>query len=388
MAHFPEKLLSKLNDRRLVDAFRQLPFSSDLIDFSSNDYVGLAKSKTVFKRASSYVASLKETPNGATGSRLLSGNHPIYQKLETALKQTHQVDAALVFNSGYDANLGFFGSVPQRGDLVLYDELIHASIRDGIQLGRAKSYKYEHNDLRSLQLLVERNRKVLEGDSEVYVVTESVFSMDGDSPDLTAMASFCQEHGCHLVVDEAHAVGVFGDRGEGLVQHMGLGRGVFARIGTFGKALGCHGAAILGSRPLIDYLINFARSFIYTTGLPPHSVATILAAYEIMTDATGTSGRERLHGNIVHFKDEITRLGLASFFIPSVSAIHCAIVPGTEQVKLLAASLRNHKFDVKPILSPTVPKGKERLRFCLHAYNSKEEISEVLSQLSKALTKL
>jgi len=185
----------------------------------------------------------------------------------------------------------------------------------------------------------------------------------------------CKDQNAYLIIDEAHAVGVFGPEGRGLVGHLQLERDVFARIVTFGKALGCHGAAVLGSKDLKTYLINFARSFIYTTALPPHSIATILSAYnELKT----TNTIEGLHKNCEHFKSEVQRIGLESRFIKSNSAIHSCIIPGNKHVKTIARKLQEHGFDVKPILSPTVPEGEERLRFCLHSYNSSEEMTKVL----------
>jgi 8-amino-7-oxononanoate synthase len=182
------------------------------------------------------------------------------------------------------------------------------------------------------------------------------------------------------VVDEAHALGVFGEIGGGLVQMLGFQNQVFARIMTFGKGLGCHGAAILGSQELRDYLVNFARSFIYSTGLSPHSVTTILVAYQHLQLEKQTIAK--LRENIVHFNQEKNILGLKPMFVRSKSAIQSAIIPGNQNVKSIASQLQEKGFDVKAILSPTVPEGQERLRFCLHSFNSKEEISEVLSLLS------
>jgi 8-amino-7-oxononanoate synthase len=204
--------------------------------------------------------------------------------------------------------------------------------------------------------------------------------MDGDCPNMEELVAFSEKHKCYLVVDEAHALGVFGQSGEGLVQMLGLQEQVFARIMTFGKGLGCHGAAIVGSQELKGYLVNFARSFIYTTGLSPHSVATILVAYQHLV--TEKQSIEKLRQNIIHFNQEKNLLGLKPMFVRSKSAIQSAIIPGNQKVKSIASQLQEKGFDVKAILSPTVPEGQERLRFCLHSYNSQEEISEVLSLLS------
>lgn len=377
MKEFPKALTSKLEQRTANNSLRKLSLPNTLIDFASNDYIGFAKSETIFNETHSYLVDNNIIQNGATGSRLLSGNHKVYQEAENYIAKFHQVESALIFNSGYDANVGFFSAVPQKGDLILFDELAHASIRDGIQLSNAKSYKFKHNDFEDLEQLIQRFQP---SSKEIYIVTESVFSMDGDSPNLEELVQITSKYECNLVVDEAHALGVFGDFGQGLVQMLGLQEAVFARIVTFGKGLGCHGAAILGSQKLVDYLVNFARSFIYTTGLSPHSVATILVAYRYLENEN--RALEQLRNNINHFNQEKNIFGLKPLFVRSKSAIQSAIIPGNQNVKLVANQLQEKGFDVKAILSPTVPEGQERLRFCLHSFNSKEDISRVLKLLS------
>jgi 8-amino-7-oxononanoate synthase len=258
--------------------------------------------------------------------------------------------------------------------------LSHASIRDGIQLSNAKSYKFKHNDFEDLERLLLKLSTDNQQPTPIFIVTESVFSMDGDCPNLEELVKLSEKYHCHLVVDEAHALGVFGQNGQGVIQMLHLQDFVFARIVTFGKGLGCHGAAILGNQKLSDYLVNFARSFIYTTGLSPHSVATILVAYQHLE--TEKQSLENLRENVIHFNQEKNLLGLKPIFVRSKSAIQSAIIPGNENVKTIANQLQEKGFDVKAILSPTVPEGQERLRFCLHSFNSKEEISEVLKLLS------
>ncbi|AXP80389.1 8-amino-7-oxononanoate synthase [Mariniflexile rhizosphaerae] len=377
----PKKLQQKLETRKEAHALRKLGTVSNLVDFSSNDYLGFSKNETVFNNAHDFLMGHNMKQNGATGSRLLSGNHPLFHTIETILSEFHQSESALIFNSGYDANVGFFSSVPQRGDVILYDEYIHASIRDGIQLSNAKAYKFKHNDLGSLDEMLKR----IQHDT-IYVVTESVFSMDGDSPDLAKLSQISKENKAYLIIDEAHAMGVFGKRGVGLVLELGLENDVFARLVTFGKAMGCHGAAILGSDDLKQYLVNFARSFIYTTALSPHSLATVHAAYNELVISNNNKEShpaiKKLHSNISFFKAELVKNNLNHIFIESDSAIHCCIISGNETVKSIAKNIQEHSFDVKPILSPTVPQGQERLRFCLHAFNSKEEITEVLKLLA------
>jgi 8-amino-7-oxononanoate synthase len=378
----PKSLLNKLQQREANNALRKLPINKVLIDFASNDYIGFANNETIFNETHQYLLDNNIKSNGATGSRLLSGNHTIYQQAEEFISTFHQSEAALIFNSGYDANVGFFSSVPQRSDIILYDELCHASIRDGIQMSHAKSHKFEHNDLENLEKLILKLNLATSNQQPItiYIVTESVFSMDGDCPNLEKLVELSEKYNAYLVIDEAHALGVFGEQGEGVVQHLGLQDKVFACIMTFGKGLGCHGAAILGSTELKSYLVNFARSFIYTTGLSPHSVATILIAYQHLSKEQNTLNS--LKNNITHFNQEKNRLGLKSLFVYSKSAIQCAIIPGNEKVKSIASQLQENGFDVKPILSPTVPEGQERLRFCLHSYNTEPEITGVLELLS------
>lgn len=379
---FPEKLYIKLNDRKATNALRQLVSGSGLVDFSSNDYLGFSNSEDIFNKTHLFLEEQNLTKNGATGSRLLTGNHNLYDVVEKMLCDFHKSEAALIFNSGYDANVGFFSCVPQRGDVVLYDEYIHASIRDGMTMGNAKTYKFRHNDLDDLnkKCQTERNRSQ---DANIFIVTESIFSMDGDSPNLKKLSKCCNEFNAYLVVDEAHAVGVLGVDAKGLVQHFDLEREVFARIITFGKAMGCHGAAILGSQLLRDYLLNFSRSFIYTTALPQHSLATVKNAYEALASDDGIKKNQDLLNNIVFFKTEMKRLGLEQNFIESNSAIQSMVIQGNDCVKRLSTELMRAGFNLKPILSPTVPKNQERLRFCLHAFNTKAEISGVLESLKK-----
>ena len=384
----PKKLQKKLNLRIEANALRSLnptPFEGlgKDVDFSSNDYLGFSKNKTIFLRASEILEEQNLKQNGATGSRLLSGNHKIYNLAEEVIAKTHKVEAALIFNSGYDANVGFFSCVPQRGDVILYDEFIHASIRDGVQMSNAKAYKFRHNDLEDLESKLALQSQS-ENQNEIFIVTESVFSMDGDTPDLKALADLCENYKAHFIVDEAHGLGVFN---LGLVNHLNLQNRVLATLVTFGKAMGCHGAAILGSEDLKSYLVNFARSLIYTTGLPPHSVAVILAAYERVGFLLKESESEftKLKENIHFFREELKRQKLQQYFISSDSAIQSAVIAGNDTVKSISFRLKKTGFDVKAILSPTVPAGQERLRFCLHSCNSKGHIEQVLSILKKLL---
>lgn len=380
MKRFPASLSHKIEQRLQSNSFRILPEPNDWVDFASNDYLGFSKSEAIFNQTHQYLVEQQVIENGATGSRLLSGNHIVYKQSEAFIAQFHTAETALIFNSGYDANVGFFSAVPQRNDVILYDEYSHASIRDGIRLSNARSFKFQHNDLEDLEALV---LKYKSDQSDIYIATESVFSMDGDSPDLERLVEISESNDCYLVIDEAHALGVFGEKGQGLVQDLNLQEKVFARIMTFGKGLGCHGAAVLGTQDLRNYLVNFARSFIYTTALSPHSVAGILTAYKNLE--TQKSAIQNLRDNISHFNQEKQRIGLKQLFVRNKSAIQSAILPGNEKVKTIAKKMQENGFDVKAILSPTVPENQERLRFCLHSFNSKEEITKVLELLASFL---
>lgn len=376
---FPDLLAQKMRAREQSNSVRSLQVNR-YIDFSSNDYLGFAKSETLFHAAHRYLIENGLQQNGATGSRLISGNHRLFDDAEAFIAKFHMSESALIFNSGYDANVGFFSAVPQRNDVIIYDELCHASIRDGIRQSNAKAYKFPHNDLEAAEALI---LKHIQNASEIYIATESVFSMDGDSPNLPQLSAVSQKYHCRLVIDEAHALGVFGNCGEGLLQEMNLQDAAFARIITFGKGLGCHGAAIVGVKQLSDYLINFARSFIYTTGLPPHAVAAILMAYQELQSSQLMI--KLLHDNLLHFNQEMNMLGLKAIFVKGKSAIKSAVIPGNDNVKRIEFELQQANFDVKAILSPTVPEGQERLRICLHSYNSKVEIDNLLKVLAKAI---
>ena len=403
----PHKLHKKIAIREANGFLRELKSPEKLIDFSSNDYLGFSENGLLLEKTSHILQEYKIHSQGATGSRLLSGNHTLYPIVENTIAGFHESETALIFNSGYDANIGFFQCVPQRGDVILYDEYIHASIRDGMTMSHAKAFKFSHNNLDHLERLLEKQMQAspfVEGDTrreegvkqagdlgkEIYVVTESVFSMDGDSPDLTAMQTLCETYNAYFIVDEAHATGVIGTHGQGLVQTLGLEKRVFARIVTFGKAMGTHGAAVLCGKELRSYLINFARSLIYTTALPPHTLATILASYtHLISDVAEKSHPAvgALQENIKIFTQYLDTFQIQQYFIPSTSAIQCAVIPGSANVITLSRKLKQHGYNVKPILSPTVPEGKERLRFCLSSTMTEEEIVIVLQTLAIFINK-
>ena len=362
-------LNKKLADRVAQDALRQLRLPEGKVDFCSNDYLGVTHDHLLEKHLTSNL------PHGSTGSRLLAGNYPLIEAVERLLAEFHAAPAGLVYNSGYDANLGLLSCVPQRGDLVLYDALSHASIRDGMRLSFAQNLSFDHNDCAHLEKRLAAAQNTT--GSTIFVVTESVFSMDGDLAPLKEMSALCRRYNAHLIVDEAHATGIIGEKGEGLVQVLGLQNECFARVHTFGKALGCHGAVVMGSPLLRDYLINFSRSFIYTTALPPASAQAIATAYTLLPDL----GAQRAQLQRLIDRWQAAPIGYER--LESPTAIQVVIVPGNEAVRALAERLQAAGLDVRPILYPTVPKGRERLRIVLHAFNTEAEVDLLTGLLKK-----
>ena len=353
----------RLSKRKDENSFRELKVNNDLVDFCSNDYLGFASEPEIH-----ILDEVVAETYGATGSRLISGNHKVTEDVEEFLAGHYKAESALIFNSGYNANIGFFSSLPQRGDTIIYDELIHASIRDGIRLSNANSFSFKHNDLIALE------EKINKANGNVWIAVESIYSMDGDAAPLKGLVELCIKYDGALIVDEAHACGVFGDKGEGLVVECGLENDVFARVATFGKALGGHGAVVLGNKLLREYLINYSRAFIYTTALPLPSVLAMKKAHTFLNK--NLDKIERLKTLITYFKKSIINLKLT--IINSDSPIQCIVVPGNDKVRQLAADVQNNGFDVRPILAPTVPKGQERLRICLHSFNTEKQIEELI----------
>jgi 8-amino-7-oxononanoate synthase len=364
----------KLDERRANGTYRTLKPESSLVDFCSNDYLGFARSLVLKQLIKEEADTNDRALNGSSGSRLLSGNLAYTEVLEQYIADFHQSEAGLIFNSGYDTNLGLFSALPQRGDTIIIDELIHASIIDGARLSYANRYAFRHNDLQSLE------EKLKHAKGNCYVVIESVYSMDGDTPPIKEILSLTEKYDARLVVDEAHAVGLYE---KGLINQLGLENKVFARIVTFGKALGCHGAIILGSKMLREYLINFSRSFIYTTAASFHQMASIKMAYQLLP--LSETEIQKLRDNIRLFKKLIAQTG--SNVLPSDSAIQCLIVGSNEKTSRMAQQLQMAGLDIRPILSPTVAAGTERLRICLHSFNTDNEINllaETIHQLNHA----
>ena len=342
------KFSQKLTERKSQNGFRSLVNTDGLIDFLSNDYLGLSKLDF----------AVDTKVKSGTGSRLISGNSTEASETERFLAEMFGSEKSLVFNSGYDTNLGFFSAVPQRGEVVLYDELIHASVRDGIRLGLAESFSFAHNSLEDLE-----KKLVRFSDKTVFIAIESYYSMDGDFAPLEEVLSLATRYNAHVIVDEAHAAGVFGEKGLGLTYLYRNHPALFARIITFGKAFGAHGGAVLGSVELIEYLVNFSRSFIYTTALPPEAYLRI--KYAITYSIVNEELREKLQENITTWN---------TLFSGQKGPIQ--LVPCTDINRLhhVVADARNKGWAIKGVWSPTVPQGQERLRVCLHAGQSHEDL--------------
>jgi 8-amino-7-oxononanoate synthase len=361
---------SKLDERTSSGIYRALKPENNLIDFCSNDYLGFAHSSALKESISLEVSTYPQNLNGSTGSRLISGNLIYTENLEQQIAAFHKSEAGLLFNSGYDANVGLFSSLLQKGDTIIHDELIHASVIDGARLSHANRYIFRHNDLDSLEAKLKQAKGIC------YVVIESIYSMDGDTPPIIDILRLTDLYNAHLIIDEAHAVGLYPC---GLVTHLNLQDRVFGRIVTFGKALGCHGAIVLGSNLLRQYLVNFARSFIYTTAASFHQLASIKMAYKLLESANDDI--EQLKNNISLFKQGINPNSYYRL-LNSDSAIQCLLLNSNTKAKQAAVHLQNAGFDVRAILSPTVPQGIERIRICIHAFNSAAEINRLTATIN------
>lgn len=405
-----------------------LPF----IDFSSNDYLGFARCREQNRRVGCAYNKFMTSNNnisllGATGSRLLSGDSNLARSLEAKLAHIHNRQAALLFNSGYDANLSALSSLPYRDDgqdAIIMDELVHNSLVMGVRMSRLQKdrvFSFRHNDVDDLRRVLDNVIKSSAVIPTVLIVIESVYSMDGDIAPMKEILDLAESKGAVVIVDEAHGLGVFGHTNvddmklesvvagtchmqnsgaERTQQSLQGGTGALAALNlehhpallcsvhTFGKAAGCHGAVVAGSNTLISYLVNYARPFVYSTALPPHSLVSIQQSYESMMSGEGERRRKLVFHLVRLFRREMER-GLSSFgkdcqfkLLPSPSPIQAVIVPGNENCISICKDLREiHRFDVYPIRSPTVSKGKERIRIILHAHNEEDEVQQLVTAL-------
>ncbi|HEY0667484.1 MAG TPA: 8-amino-7-oxononanoate synthase [Sphingobacteriaceae bacterium] len=377
MKRHQQLLETKLEARKESGILREMQLPGNGVDFCSNDYLGF-KDHPLLKAEAIHLLTETKLPLGSGGSRLLAGNSDQLQRLEKETAAFFKSEKALFFNSGFDANLGIFSSVPQKNDIILYDELVHASIRDGIRLSFARSYSFAHNKPEAL----EKKLKLFRG-STIYVAVESVYSMDGDTAPLRDMVNVCQNYDAALIVDEAHATGVLGS-GRGACEQENVSDHVFARVFTFGKALGSHGAAVCGSVILQEYLLNFSRSFIYTTAFSPFQAKLTSLSLQFLQEHPEMISA--LQKRINFFDQQAAKAGISKWFIPGNSAIKCLLTGNGEKSRKIAATLRENGFEVRPVLSPTVAQGSERIRICLHVFNSESEIADLIHQLKIALT--
>jgi 8-amino-7-oxononanoate synthase len=354
MQGVPYHLSKELKKRLKANNLRHLK-NIDGVDFSSNDYLGFSQSK-VLKNKIDKAYKNTSRQSGSTGSRLLTGNSVFAEEIEIGLANFFKNEAAILFNSGYNANTGLISCIAQREDTIIYDQLCHASIRDGIKLSNASNFGFKHNDLEDLK------KKLAAANGNKFVIVESIYSMDGDFAPLKEIEQICKEEKAFLIVDEAHSTGIYGENGEGICVQEGVN--AFARIHTFGKAMGCHGACVIGSAVLKEYLINFSKTFIYTTSLPLHALVCINEGIKYLPEAK--EERALLFKNIEFYNSKI---GGAE-----ASPIRTTLFPGNKEIKAVANRLQKEGYAVFPILHPTVPEGEERIRICLHAFNTEEEI--------------
>jgi len=357
---------SFLKDRQKKDLLRSLRpatgrsdgriFFNDrgLVDFSSNDYLGLSNHPRL--KAASHKA-LEDFGTGSSASRLLSGSLDIHHELEKRIASFKGKEAALVFNSGYQANTGIISSLCGRGDVIFCDRLSHASIIDGMLLSQARFIRFEHNDMEDLKFFLERERANYR---EALIITETVFSMDGDVAPLGELVRLKDLYNCKLMVDEAHAMGIFGPNGSGQVEAEGLAERVDLIMGTFSKAMGSFGAYIASSKETIEYLVNACRSFIYSTALPPAVIAANIESLNLVKDEP--QRRELLLLNADYLREALKGIGLN---VRGASQICPLIVGANSRAIELSNRLMERGYWALPIRTPTVPEGEARLRFSL-----------------------
>ena len=381
-----------LDKRRSASTFRRLTtVGADAVDFSSNDFLSLATNEELRQ---SFIAELQRGPTntGSGGSRLLDGNSTYAEQLERRIAAFHNAPAGLLCNSGFDANTALFATLPQQGDIIIYDEAIHASVHDGMRLSRAaKCVAFAHNDVSSLHTVLEQlvhsDSAIQQGRKNIFVAVETVYSMDGDIAPLNEIAAalsalFPAGNG-HLIVDEAHSTGIYGPRGRGLVSALGLESAVTVRLHTFGKALAANGAILLCSEVVREYLINYARPLIYTTFMSYPALAAIRASYGFLEQGKGEPLVANLHRLIRELHERLLALekglrgaGVESWLlrVPKECPKSPIFAVMSSEPKALAAYCQSKGYVVRGIVPPTVPAGTERIRVCLHGGNTTEQL--------------
>ncbi|KAL6709231.1 hypothetical protein ACN47E_001638 [Coniothyrium glycines] len=387
------QLKGLLEKRRAKSTLRNLTLpAAGLVDFSSNDFLSLATSSQLKDEFHEELRSC-DAPQGSGGSRLLDGNSIYAEELEHDIARFHGAEAGLLFNSGFDANAGFFSCVPQPNDWIVYDEYVHASVHDGMRLSRAKgTLSFRHNSVQDLKEVLQKLTDTMASSEHpvgnIIVAVESIYSMDGDVAPLRGIVDTVHNIVGHdrgyIVVDEAHSTGVLGSEGRGLVCQLGLERRILARLHTFGKALASNGAIILGSSTLRHYLINYARPLIYTTFLSYPSLALVRSSYALLW-----SGRTSLLQEHLQHLTSALFVGLTHLHATSQAARSCLRIPSAcpqspifgvqlQQPRLMASFLQSQRMMVRAVVPPTVPLGTQRVRICLHAGNTVLEIEELI----------
>ncbi len=361
-----------LDQLRREGRYRSLATSSG-VDFTSNDYLGYGSGRLRLGTASTL-------PRSGTASRLLRGHHPLWDEVESQLARWHGAGAVLMMNSGYVANEGLLATVIEPGDWVASDQFNHASIIDGLRLSRAERCIYAHNDLDQLESGLQEAKRAHVAGRQYFIVTESLFSMEGDCAPLAEMAGLADKYGANLIVDEAHATGCFGATGSGLVDALGLRGRVLATVHTGGKALGVTGAYICGSAPLREILVNRCRPLIFTTALPPVVASWWLEMIPfVQADA---AGRYQLHAGATRLRTALAKRGVAIYANHYIVPVLLGDAAGATAV---AASLQQAGWDIRPIRPPTVPEGTSRLRIAVHADHDDAVLEEVAGAVAQSI---
>ena len=337
-----------------------------LLNLSSNNYLGFADDENITKEFLEFASS--RFGFGSASARLLTGTLPVYKELENTLCRLFKKEKALLFNSGYHANVGITSSIAEKGDVIFSDKLNHASIIDGMRLSAGKFFRYAHNDMESLERLLIRERGNF---NNAIIVTESVFSMDGDIADLKKLVELKNKYNCLLMVDEAHAFGVFGEKGCGVCEELEILPEIDLLVGTFGKSIGSMGAFAVASKILIEFLTNKARSFIFSTALPPITIAFSKWIIENKLPETFAKREKMLTLG--------RKLGSESHIIP-------VIIGGNAETEAICRRLFDAGYFTLPIRPPTVPEGTSRLRLSLTTDIEDDDLKNLTTLLSQYLT--
>jgi 8-amino-7-oxononanoate synthase len=349
------------------------------VDLCSNDYLGLATDPRLKRAVAEAVANAKAV--GSTGSRLLSGNTADWEELETEFAAFAQTDAALYFGSGYSANVGLLSSILKPGDVVFSDAFNHASLIDGIRLSRATKVIYPHTDVHFLERALREHSQCA---GAKVIVTESVFSMEGDAAPISSLLRLARDHGAELIVDEAHATGVMGPQGRGLAAEYGVTREILAIVHTCGKALASAGAFVCCGATLKNYLVNRARTFIFSTAMPPYFASQIRAALRLAMESDVERAHLREIGNLL--REELSAIGVG--FGASATQIIPVFCGSNESALHVAAHLQANGFAAKAIRPPTVPAGTARVRISLTAKITREDVQRLARELRVAFQSL